>query len=86
MTNQEGRALAWNELGINSGLGYNDAFMAFSEMRGFQGSFEDRMIQYLQQDIPSDKTTLPDLEMAAAIALGVDSWNSVGYNIKTLTI
>jgi hypothetical protein len=85
MSNQEGRTLAWNELAGTTGLGYNDAFIAFSDLRGWTGTFEDRMIQYLQVDLPSTKTTVPDLEVETAALLGLDSWNSVGYSIKTIS-
>jgi hypothetical protein len=89
MTNQEGRRLAWIELGgAPEKSTYDDAFMIFAASKGWLGTFNDKMIQYLKSLAQSRAVApdvLPDLERAVATSLGYSSWNEVGYDLKILS-
>jgi hypothetical protein len=85
MSNQTGREQAWAELAGISMQGYNQTFLIFAATNGWLGTFNDKMIQYLQSITASASNDLPDLERLTAILLGLDSWNSVGYDIITLS-
>lgn len=85
MSKQEGRRKAWAELaGVSENQPHNDVFMQFAAGLGYAGTFNDRMIRYLQDALPSAAKNLPDLKREAAQFLGLDSWNSVGYEIIAL--
>jgi hypothetical protein len=85
MSKQTGREQAWAELAGIPMQGYNQTFMLFAAGEGWTGAINDRMIQYLQTVLPSASKNLLDLRREAAIALGLDSWNSVGYEIINLS-
>lgn len=85
MARQTGREKAWAELAGISMTGYNDVFMQFAASNGWTGTFNDRMIKYLQSITLLTTSNLPDLERKTADLLGLSSWNEVGYEIITLS-
>lgn len=85
----DGRKQAWAELaGVSNTGTYNDTFMFFAATKGWTGTFNDRMIQYLRSILgaaPDFEISLPDLQLVVAQVLNHSTWEEVGYDIGLLS-
>ncbi len=85
--NKQGeRELAWTvEAGLPMNTGYQGAQIGAAVFFGFEGgNANEALIYYLQKKLISTNTSIVGLQAETAAALGVPSWNGVGYRISEL--
>lgn len=80
---QAGRIQCWAEQAGITPEGYDQTFHKAATAEGIaeNPNTNARLIAYLQDYTGSSSTSLPELQAATALQLGVSSWNNVGYNL-----
>ena len=77
-TNQELRQASIRAVTSTTGT-LNEDWIALFDVRAIPaGSFNERMIGYLQGQLVSTETNLPELKDAFAVSQGFEKWDSMG--------
>jgi hypothetical protein len=76
-TNQEGRHQAVRDITGTSGS-YNEDFLALFALSGFTtGTFNERFLVWLNDELGASHTSLPAAMQAYAVAQGANNWSSL---------
>lgn len=77
-TNQEAKHISIRTITSTTGTYNEDWIAAFDDDSVAAGTFNERMIGWLQNRLTSSNENLPDLQAEFAIDKGADSWDQLG--------